>query len=175
MPRRSAVRLAVLLLLAAGPCLAQSADRPSWRDGVAELPDLRVESLDGDSHHLAEFRGKVVLLSFWASWCAPCIAELPSLMQVQTRLGADKVTVLAVSEDRGGRSDVEKFVASHPDLAPLLGLIDPGRRAAKALGITMVPTTLVIDRGGAEIARLSGGSDWTTPEARQRIDAALAR
>ena len=171
-----AVVLMVVLTLAGVPCFGASDEAPVWKDASppADLADIAIESLDGTTRHLSDYRGKVVLLSFWATWCAPCILELPTLMEAQAALGAESIAVLAVSEDRGGRGEVEKFASRHPELAAILTYIDPGRRAGKALGIGAVPTTILIDRQGRELGRLIGGTDWCSPEMRDRMVAARA-
>lgn len=168
--------LTTFLLLLGGPSFGAAEDEAVWRPSTppAAMPDIAIQSLDGESHHLSDYRGKVVLLSFWATWCAPCIAELPTLLETKTALGADAITILAVSEDRGGRSEVEKFASRHADIAPILSYLDPNRQGARTLGITIVPTTLLIDRQGREIGRLTGGADWCAPEWRGRIRDAIS-
>jgi len=170
------VVLTAFLILAGAPSFGAPDDEPIWQSppAPADLPDITIETMDGESHHLSDYRGKIVLLSFWATWCGPCILELPSLAKTRAALGADAITVLAVSEDRGGRSDVEKFAGSHPEIAAMLSYLDPHRRGAKALGITVVPTTILVDRQGRELGRLTGGADWSSPEWRNRIAEALA-
>ena len=176
-PRHTlAAVLTAMLILAGAPSFGASDEEPVWKDSPApaEVPDIAMESLGGDTGHLSDYRGKVVLLSFWATWCAPCISELPTLMEAQTTLGADSIAVVAVSEDRGGKGEVEKFISRNPGLAPILKFLDPNRRAAKALGILAVPTTILIDRQGRELGRLIGGADWCSPEMRNRITAAAS-
>jgi thiol-disulfide isomerase/thioredoxin len=173
----SAAILTLFLLLSGAPSFGAPDEEPVWKTSSppAELADITVESLDGETRHLYDYPGKVVLLSFWATWCAPCIAELPTLIETQAALGADAIAVMAVSEDRGGRGEVEKFASRHPDLAPILKYLDPSHRAAKALGIGAIPTTILIDRQGRELGRLVGGADWRRPEMRERIVNATTR
>ena len=169
--------LTVVLIFAGVPSFGASDEDPIWKEASssAPMPDIAIESLDGNTRHLSDLRGRVVLLSFWATWCAPCIAELPTLIAVRSSLGEDAISILAVSEDRGGKDEVEKFASHHPELASILTALDSGRRVAKALGIGAIPTTILIDRQGREVGRLIGGADWRAPHMRDRIAAAGVR
>lgn len=128
------------------------------------LPPFTWRDADGRSHAIAELAGRGVVLNFWATWCAPCVAELPSLAAFARAAAADGVAVLALSLDRGGAATVARYFAAH-GIGGLAVLLDPMGAAADALGTRGVPTTLVIDREGRERARLEGGTDWNTPAA----------
>ena len=128
----------------------------------APLPALRFADAAGAGHTLAEFAGKGVVLNLWATWCVPCVAELPSLTVLAAKLS--DVVVLPLSSDRGGAAVVRKFYASH-GIAGLGVWLDPKGVAAEALHARGLPTTLIIDRQGRERARLEGGADWASDEA----------
>jgi len=118
----------------------------------------------GAPRTLADFRGRGVVLNFWATWCAPCVREMPALDRLRAILEADGIAVLAVSGDRGGAPVVETFYKEH-DIGNLPVLVDKGLRGARARKIAGLPTTLIIDRDGRELGRLAGAAEWDTPEA----------
>lgn len=129
-----------------------------------EAPAMTFVDAQGKERTLAEFRGKVVLLNLWATWCAPCVREMPSLERLQARLGGDKFMVLALSQDRGGLFQVQQFYAAQ-GLKGLDIYVDKSMAAARAVKAPGLPTTLLIDAEGREIGRLVGGSEWDAPEA----------
>jgi thiol-disulfide isomerase/thioredoxin len=124
--------------------------------------DLTVTTLGGEVVPLADFRGGLVLLNLWATWCAPCIREMPSLDRLQAQLGHD-VTVLAVSEDRDGSEAVAKFLAKVP-MAALTPYLDRQNILAQALEVQGLPATFIIDREGRIRARLDEAAEWDSPE-----------
>lgn len=136
------------------------------------VPDLAFNDADGKPRRLSEWRGKAVLLNLWATWCAPCKTEMPSLDRLQAKLGADQVTVLALSTDRSGLKEPAAFFAkqgiSH------LGLYNDDTAEAnvrmKAEGL---PLTVILDTEGMERARLLGPADWDSPEAVAKIESYL--
>jgi thiol-disulfide isomerase/thioredoxin len=121
------------------------------------LPDLSFKTPTGKPVGLAEFRGHPVVLNFWATWCVPCVAELPEL----DRLAASgALTVLAASADRRGMEVVGPFLAKHP-LPHLTVLLDPASDAAHAVEVVGFPTTLIIDATGRLRGRLEGPAAWS--------------
>lgn len=127
-------------------------------------PALTFSELDGTPRTLADFRGRIVLVNFWATWCAPCIEEMPALDRLQETLGGQDFTVLALSTDRQGRSLVEPFLGKL-GLRKLSTHLDPKGEAMRALGIRGLPTTILFDREGREVGRLEGAAAWDSPEA----------
>jgi cytochrome c biogenesis protein CcmG/thiol:disulfide interchange protein DsbE len=122
-------------------------------------PDFTVT----DSQHtveLSQLRGKPVLLNFWATWCPPCVQEMPSLVQLQKQLG-DKVTILAVNEDADD-SSYKQFVKERN--VDLLTVRDADQKANKLYGTFAFPETFVIDRDGRILRKFIGPADWTSPE-----------
>jgi thiol-disulfide isomerase/thioredoxin len=109
------------------------------------------------------FRGRGLVVNFWATWCPPCIAEMPSLDRAQAFLAREGITVLALSSDRGGRAVVEPFYA-RTRLRELGIWLDPRGAAGRALGVRGLPTTILLDRAGREVARLEGEAEWDRPE-----------
>ena len=109
---------------------------------------------------LDQFRGKPVLLNFWATWCPPCIEEMPSLVQLQKRLG-DKVVVVAVSEDADDEA-YKQFVRDHN--VDLLTVRDVKQNTHEVYGTFKYPETFVIDRNGKILRKFIGGTNWTSPD-----------
>lgn len=128
-------------------------------DPPKQPPDIRFTASDGASKTLADFAGKGVVLNLWATWCGPCVAELPSLDALVETLAADNIAVVPLSSDRGGAAEVASYYKSH-GIAHLGIWIDPDGAAMHALGARGIPTTLILDRQGRERARFEGGIDW---------------
>jgi thiol-disulfide isomerase/thioredoxin len=119
---------------------------------------------DGAPHRLEEFLGHGMVINLWATWCAPCVAEMPALAALSRALAPQDIAVLPLSSDRGGAKAVRAFFDAH-DITGLPILLDPSGAAADAWEARGIPTTMIIDRKGMERARLEGAADWSTPEA----------
>jgi len=125
-------------------------------------PAVAFTDPDGKPAKLADFKGKPLLVNLWASWCAPCVKELPTLDRV-ARTG--KVQVLAVSQDDGPHASVVAFLQAHK-IATLESYQDAKMDLSGALGPdTVLPTSILYDSSGKEVWRYVGDLDWTTPEA----------
>ena len=127
------------------------------------LPEIQFQDGHGQPRTLADFSGKVVLLNIWATWCAPCRKEMPTLDRLQAKLGGPDFEVVAVSMDRGGPDKVKKFFAEI-GIEHLALSIDTSGKAMFALGAPGLPMTLLIDREGKEIGRLIGPAEWDAPD-----------
>ena len=125
------------------------------------LPELRLFDGEGAAHGLSEFAGQGVVLNLWATWCVPCVAELPALAVLAGRAAGKGLVVLPLSSDRGGAEVVRRFYAAH-GLEALPLWLDPKGEVGRALGARGIPTTLVIDRQGRERGRLEGPVDWAS-------------
>jgi thiol-disulfide isomerase/thioredoxin len=161
------------ILLASGWWRASGPAAPEFRgtlgpfvvhESPAVMPPLAFTDAGGKTLGLGDFKGKVVLLNLWATWCGPCVEEMPSLDRLQAKLGGDDFTVLALSLDRQGRPLVEPFLAKL-GIANLAMYLDTGNAAMRALKIRGLPTTLLIDRDGREIGRLEGAAAWDSEAA----------
>ena len=143
-------------------------------DRPRDVPEIRFKNAEERDLTLADFRGKVVLLNIWATWCVPCRKEMPALDRLQAQLGDDDFVVLPLSIDRAGLPAVRRFY-EELGLQKLGIYIDASGAAPRALGAPGVPTTLLIDRQGREIARKMGAAEWDGPEMvaliRHQIDA----
>jgi len=122
---------------------------------------------NGKPTSLADFRGRVVLLNFWATWCGPCVAEMPSLDRLEAALGGQDFIVIAVSEDRNP-AVVEPFFAEHK-IQHLSLFHDPGGALASAFGIRGLPTSAVIDTKGNVVGRIEGPAEWDSGQAKALI------
>ncbi|MEO8145708.1 MAG: TlpA disulfide reductase family protein [Betaproteobacteria bacterium] len=138
------------------------------------LPDIAFEDGGGRKRTLAEFRGKTVLLNVWATWCAPCREEMPSLDRLQQKLGGPGFEVVALSIDAGGAAAVKRFYGEL-GVRALATYVDPAARAFGSLGVVGVPTTLLIDREGRELGRLTGPAQWDSEQAVRLIQGYLER
>lgn len=132
-------------------------------DRPVPAPLERFQDLQGNPAKLADFTGRVVVLNFWATWCAPCLREMPSLDRLQAALGGDGFTVVLMSQDRRGAEQVEPFLAKL-DIG-LTSQLDPKMALFRALGGRSLPTTILFDADGNELGRLVGPAEWDRPEA----------
>lgn len=121
---------------------------------------------------LADFKGKVVLLNLWATWCAPCRKEMPDLDRLQGDMGSDNFEVVALSLDRGGINASQKFL-DDINIKHLATYVDASSKASKPLRVIGMPTTLLIDKEGRELGRLIGPAKWDSDDAKRLIEAAL--
>ncbi len=132
-------------------------------DAPKDVPALHFQDGDGKVRSIDDFRGKVVLLNIWATWCGPCRHEMPTLDRLQAEFGGPDFEVVALSIDRAGIGVVTKFYAEIR-AKHLAIYIDSSGKAAQLLSMFGLPTTLLIDREGREIGRLIGPAEWDTPE-----------
>jgi peroxiredoxin len=124
-------------------------------------PNFTLKSLDGEEVSLSQFRGKYVLINFWATWCGPCKIEMPSLEALYQRFKDKNFVLLAISNDMFGATIVKPFVkANHLNFTIL---IDQRLKASNAFGVTSLPSTFMIDPKGKIIGALFGAEDWATP------------
>jgi thiol-disulfide isomerase/thioredoxin len=138
-----------------------------------DLPEFTFVAGDGTEKSLKDFASRVVLLNIWATWCIPCREEMPALDKLEAKLGGENFAVVAVNIDKGGQDKAAAFLkdtgATHLPL-----YTDPTGKLFATLKVVGMPTTLIIDRDGKEIARLVGPADWASPEAAAVIEGAVA-
>ncbi len=128
-----------------------------------EAPGFRLPSLAGEERELRAYRGQIVVLNFWATWCPPCVAEMPSLERLHHTLGPEGLAVVTVSTDEDGEA-LARFTREYGLTLPVLR--DPGGRVAgDVFHTTGYPETFVIDRQGILLQHTVGPADWDTPEA----------
>jgi thiol-disulfide isomerase/thioredoxin len=137
-------------------------------------PTAGFQDGDGRPLTLADFKGRVVVLNFWATWCAPCKVEMPTLSRLAATYDGQKVAVVAISIDKDDKDlEARAFIARN---RPLKYYRDPSGAMPfviepAAMGL---PTTIVYDKSGVERARLSGDADWASPEAAELVRTLLA-
>lgn len=134
-------------------------------DNPAPAPATVFTAEDGTKHTLADFRGKIVLLNFWATWCGPCVREMPSLERLHDALGGKEFTVIALSEDRKGWDKITPF-RKQIGLTTLPLFHDTGSKMMFAAKTRGLPTTMLIGRNGKELGRLTGPAEWDSEEAK---------
>ncbi len=143
---------------------------------ASEAPAAPAEAVfltdDGAERRIADFAGQGVVVNLWATWCVPCVAEMPALQSMARALAGERIAVLALSSDRGGAPVVRKFYAEHK-IDALAVWLDPKGMAARAWGARGLPTTLVIDRVGREVARAEGAFEWGSAPALARLRALI--
>ncbi len=144
--------------------LADLASKLRRTDPPVVPPEAKFVDADGREHNLAEFRGRGMVINFWATWCAPCVAEMPALAALSLALGPADIAVLPLSSDRGGASVVGPWLRDK-GITGLPVLLDPKGAMGRAWGVRGLPTTVIIDRTGQDCARLEGSADWGSPAA----------
>ena len=170
--RREFLCGAAALSIASG-AQADAMGRFQKANAAKPLPEIEFVDADDRPKTLSELKGKVVLVNFWATWCAPCVKEMPSLDRLQAAVGKDKLVVLPLSLDGASRAKVAPFYEA-TQLKNLGIFFDKGRVAMKAFAVSILPTSILIDASGREVGRLEGEADWDTPEAIALVSAALA-
>ena len=142
-------------------------DRPAPKvddrsQGPIAAQDFGLPNLRGDYVKLSDYRGKVVFLNIWATWCPPCREEMPSMESLYQRLKGRNFEILAVSIDQDGEKAVRPFVAKYGLTFPVL--LDPDRKTYRLYGLTGVPETFIVDKSGIVIHRIIGSQNWMKKE-----------
>ncbi|GGF46681.1 thioredoxin [Aliidongia dinghuensis] len=180
------VKLFVLTLLvvtggAIATALADKGDTPPLAGAMHEFilqtppaPAPEVAFSDGENATLSfkDFKGKVALVNLWATWCAPCVKEMPSLDALMKARGGKDFAVVTISEDRTGRKVVDPFFEKN-GISALPRYTDTDSAVGRAFHVRGLPTTVLLDRDGNEIGRFEGGADWAGSNALALIDWAI--
>jgi peroxiredoxin len=135
-------------------------------------PSFSLQDLSGKSVSLGDFKGKVVLLNFWASWCGPCRIEIPSLNRLYQLRKDKNFEILAVSVDRGSVSKIASFVASNEMSFPVL--VNPQGDVGSRYWVRAIPTSFLLDKKGVIRWKVVGGKQWDGDEAVAKIDQLLS-
>ncbi len=175
----------VAVLYTAAMCVANlgAAEVADLRDGDMQKLNFHSEPVavsetafataDGGEMTLADFGGKIVVVNFWATWCAPCREEMPTLSALQAAMGGDDFEVVTIATGRNDPVAMEQFFAEiGVDNLPLHR--DPQQELARDMGVLGLPITVILDREGMEIARLQGDADWASDSAMAIMAALVA-
>lgn len=155
--------LALLLSLAA--CNRNEIGGQGGVSGPVEqkpAPGLTVTALNGTYLNLADLKGKVVMLNFWATWCPPCREEIPAMMKLNSAMAGKPFQMVAVSIDEGGKPAIEAFFRESGYSLP--AYLDPDNKGARTYGITGVPETFIIDKNGILVKKVIGPLAWDSPD-----------
>ncbi|QCP86468.1 TlpA family protein disulfide reductase [Cereibacter sphaeroides] len=128
------------------------------------LPEATLAGLDDGAASLSDWRGRWVVANFWATWCAPCREEMPTLDRLAAEMGGAQFAVVTVATGRNAVPAIRKFF-DEAGVTHLPALRDPKSALARQIGVMGLPVTLVLDPEGREVARLIGDADWDSPEA----------
>jgi thiol-disulfide isomerase/thioredoxin len=162
------------VLAAAGTLAATTLPRKPYARELPDLAEVLVPvdpprdppagvfvDAQGNEHTIASFLGRGMVINFWATWCQPCIAEMPSLAMLSRALAPRDIAVLPLSSDRGGAKAVQAWFEAH-NVSGLPVLLDPKGALGHAWGATGIPTTYVIAKDGRARGRMEGAADWST-------------
>jgi len=150
--------------------VAVGGDQPRPVDSATEAAPLRLKNLRGEQHSLSDYKGKVVLVNFWASWCGPCITEIPSLRDLYGKMTGEAFEILAVNV-KEGPFKVHKF--SGLVAMPFPILLDPEGKAFDSWGAHVLPTSFLIDSEGHIQRKVVGPLDWASEEVVAEVRALL--
>jgi thiol-disulfide isomerase/thioredoxin len=160
--------IALLVAVAGGAGMAQPEDIKLGefipQNPPQPAPAISFADLHGKPATLADFKGRPVLVNLWATWCQPCLKEMPSLERLQADFGSS-LTVAAISEDLGGSPVVEPFVKKL-GIAKIAVYLDPKNTALQGLGARGLPTSILIDKQGRVVGRVEGAADWDSAKLR---------
>lgn len=165
----SAFALTLIVALPAAAFNFAPADEPK------PVPEIGFVDAEGEALTLGDFRGQVVVLNLWATWCAPCRREMPSLDRLQAEHGGEDLHVLALSQDRGDSLDAIREFYDEVGVQSLGIYRDPESKASRELRAPGLPTTIVVDRQGREVGRVLGDAEWDSAEAVELLEAIAAQ
>ena len=186
MTRTALLGALVSVIVAISPVHASADDRSCPPKGFEEasftpahpprpVPDEPFVMGEGKLDTLAAFRGKGVVLNFWATWCVPCVREMPAFSRLQEKLAANggTVSVVTLSQDRGGLPVVERFFKKKK-IDNLPRYLDPRGKVGRKLKVRGLPTTVLIDAEGREVGRVVGAAEWDEDAMVGLIEACIA-
>ena len=151
------------LAIADGPPLIGPMEKfvltPLIESNKKTFENIKWKNTANKTKNLTDFKGKIIFLNFWATWCLPCIKELPSIERLQSKFNKNDLAVIAISLDRGGKEVAERLLR-RLKLRKLELYIDKQSKSAKQLGVKYMPTTYIFDRKNRELGKLQGGVEW---------------
>jgi thiol-disulfide isomerase/thioredoxin len=157
---------------AAAAALEGSMQKLRFHDAPQPVAMVRFETFDGAPISLADYAGKLTIVNFWATWCAPCRKEMPMLSELQSEFGGDDFEVVTIATGRNAPNAMTRFFDQiGVDNLPLHR--DPSGAVGQAMGVDALPITVVLDPEGRELARMRGDADWASDSAKAMIRALL--
>lgn len=150
------------------PAFAGQSSNFSPFDTPRPVPEVPFADRDGRARMLADWKGKVALVNFWATWCPPCVAEMPALDRLQKEMGGGDFEVVAISVDQGGMKQVEPFLARY-QLTALAPYLAPDAALFRAFGEKALPVTYIVGRDGRAVGRMGGAAEWDSAEGKRLI------
>ncbi len=137
-------------------------DRPEQRPGLVAVgspaPDFTLENMQGEKVSLSQLRGKVIIVNFWATWCPPCKAEMPSMETLYQTFKEDDLVLLAINVEKDGRKAVTRFLQESPYSFPIL--LDSEAQVQNLYGVFQFPESFIIDRNGIVVKKVIGAVHW---------------
>jgi peroxiredoxin len=177
MTTRSLLTLAFAVTMAVvGVVFVRSLAPPASPSGslafLSAAPNLMIADRSGQTIDLSKAKGKLVIIHFWATWCPPCVEEVPALSRFWEQYqGRDDIALYAISVDKDWKT-IDQFNAKNPNKLPLY--IDPKETTAKRFGTSQYPETYIVNKNGRVLERVPGAVSWDDPEIRKRIEQLLA-
>ena len=174
--KRAGMILAFVLVVVAATLIVQGMNRREAVKGASDpgsllnavAPDFTLTDLTGKDVVLSGLKGKVVLVNFWASWCPPCIMEIPSLSSFAETYRGQGVEVLAINVENIKVDQLQDFLQQHPHAFQTL--LDPSKRVQNRYGVRRLPETFLIDREGVVMKRYIGARDWMGDDVARTVD-----
>ena len=180
------LRCAVLytaLALGANAAVADTAALEALREGTLKklvfsseaqpVSQITFTDPEGGAHQLSDWKGKYVLLNFWATWCAPCRKEMPGLEELQAEFGGDTFEVVPIATGRNALPGIRRFF-QEVGVENLPILLDPKQKIARDMAVLGLPITVILNPEGQEIARLRGDAEWNSDSAKAIISQLIA-
>lgn len=163
---RNLILIVVIALVAASVYLLSSGSSRPPREAVKSVvagdlaPDFQLEDTQGNKVSLSDLRGKVVLVNFWATWCPPCIEEMPSMERLNEVLAGDEFVMLAINTEENGRSIIPAFLERTPYTFPIL--YDNEGVVQKSYGVFKFPESFIVNKDGTVAEKIIGPLDWSS-------------
>lgn len=156
---------ALIISVGASGATASGIEKLVWSENPQPATSVSFQNEQGNNVTLADYEGKVLVVNLWATWCAPCIREMPTLDNLEREMGGESLHIIAMSQDREGKSVAQPFMETN-EWSNLDLYVAPDLAFAKAAAVKGLPTTLVIDKKGREVARLQGTAEWDSEDIR---------
>ncbi|RLA40134.1 MAG: TlpA family protein disulfide reductase [Gammaproteobacteria bacterium] len=154
--------IGIIVLLQTKDDTLNLSGKPRLGKGV-RAPDFTLSGLNGKMISLADYQGKVVLLNIWATWCPPCVEEMPSMEKLHQAMNGADFEILAISIDASGAGAVRTFMKKHR--LSFTALVDPKGAVKNLYQTTGVPESFILDKNGMIVEKVIGPRDWASPEA----------